>query len=411
MINSYDIVYDANFTNSCNEYNEKEESTQINADITNFITEEINITDIIYKDSIKVENSSKIIEEFNYYTEYFTEDDINTEETKKTNDEILYNITDIINGTNKNFEYPQSTSNNSENTQSITDIINGTNKNFEYPQSTSNNSENSQSITDIINRTNKNFEYQQSTSINSEITQSITNIINRTNKNFEYQQSTSINSEITQSITNIINVTNKNFDNPQSTSINSEITQSIIDKLNLSELITEYPKIQINEEIINKTKEEIINNITDIISDKEIGKNYEIKGDDFTIIMRPTNSKYFSNSNIVDFDECEIILRNHYNISNSSIITFFQMEIYNDDKNALYNQIKYFTYDEKKQELDLTLCKDIETKIRYSIKSSLDESALKDFSKLGIDILNIKDDFLVIYVIHILIQIKYDIRR
>ena len=69
------------------------------------------------------------------------------------------------------------------------------------------------------------------------------------------------------------------------------------------------------------------------------------------------------------------------------------MEIYNDDKNALYNQIKYFTYDDKKQELDLTLCKDIETKIYYSIKSSLDESALKDFSKLGIDILNIKDEF------------------
>ena len=48
--------------------------------------------------------------------------------------------------------------------------------------------------------------------------------------------------------------------------------------------------------------------------------------------MRPTNSKYFSNSNIVDFDECEIILRNHYNIFNSEIITFFEMEVYNNDK-------------------------------------------------------------------------------
>ena len=149
----------------------------------------------------------------------------------------------------------------------------------------------------------------------------------------------------------LFNGTNKNFDYPQSTSINSEITQSISDKLNLSEIITEYPKIQINEEKINKTKEEIINNITDIISDKEIGKNYEIKGDDFTIIIKPTNSSSFQNSTHVDFDKCEILLRNHYNISNSSIITFFQMEIYNDDKNALYNQIKYFTYDDKKQEL------------------------------------------------------------
>ena len=71
------------------------------------------------------------------------------------------------------------------------------------------------------------------------------------------------------------------------------------------------------------------------------------------------------------------------------------MEINNNDANALYNQIKYFTYDDKKQELDLSLCEDIETKIHYNMKgdSNLDISTINDFKDKGVDIFNIEDDF------------------
>ena len=71
------------------------------------------------------------------------------------------------------------------------------------------------------------------------------------------------------------------------------------------------------------------------------------------------------------------------------------MEIKKDDQNALYNQIKYFTYDDKKQELDLNLCNDIETQIHYNLKedSNIDILAVDGFKKKGIDIFNIKDEF------------------
>jgi len=163
--------------------------------------------------------------------------------------------------------------------------------------------------------------------------------------------------------------------------------------LSQTEVIKEISKIKIEE--TKKSKEEVINNITDIIKDKEIGKNYIIKGEDFTIIIKPTNSTNPENSTYIEFDQCEKILREKYNISNSSIITFFQMEIDNKDETVLYNQIKYFTYDDKKQELNLSLCNNIETKIHYSIKenSNLDLSTINQFKNIGVDILNIKDKF------------------
>ena len=131
------------------------------------------------------------------------------------------------------------------------------------------------------------------------------------------------------------------------------------------------------------------------MADKEIGKNYEIKGNDFTLIIKPTNTPPLPNTTHVEFNECEQMLRKEYNISNASIITFFQMEIYNEDNKALYNQIKYTTYDEQLRELDLSLCKDVNTQIHYAIKdnSNLDLLSVSNYKKMGVDILDINDDF------------------
>ena len=81
-------------------------------------------------------------------------------------------------------------------------------------------------------------------------------------------------------------------------------------------------EIIVEKVITNKTKEDIINNIENLMADKEIGKNYEVKGSDFTLIIKPTNTPPLPNTTHVEFDECEQILRKKYNISNTSIITF-----------------------------------------------------------------------------------------
>ena len=153
--------------------------------------------------------------------------------------------------------------------------------------------------------------------------------------------------------------------------------------------------IVIEKKETNLTKEEVINNISAIMSDKEIGKTYEIKGDDFTIIIKPTNSPRLPNTTHVEFDVCEQIIRKEYNISNESIITFFQMEIDNENDNALYNQIKYTIYDDELKEIDLSLCNDIDTQIHYAIKdnTNLDLKSVSNFKNLGVDVLDINDDF------------------
>ena len=72
-----------------------------------------------------------------------------------------------------------------------------------------------------------------------------------------------------------------------------------------------------------------------------------------------------------------------------------QIEFNNDEENSLYNQIKYFIYDDQKKLLNLSLCENISTPIYYSIKSnsSLDISTISNFKESGTDILNIKDKF------------------
>ena len=171
----------------------------------------------------------------------------------------------------------------------------------------------------------------------------------------------------------------------------SDLDKNISDSLN----IKTFEEENIEKIITKHSKEEILNNVTEFIQDKEIGKNYKIEGEGFSLIIKPTNSTAFENSTHVDFEKCEQILREKYNISNSSIITFFQMELTNNDENALYNQIKYFTYDDKKQELNLSLCEDIKTKIHFLLKngSNLDKSTINKFKNLGVDIFNIKDEF------------------
>ena len=193
---------------------------------------------------------------------------------------------------------------------------------------------------------------------------------------------------------------------PEETTYINEILTTNIFLAKTYLIIPEYNSTYVKE-VIRKSKEEIFSNISNILEDRKIGVYYEIKGEDFSIVIKPTNSTPLPNTTHVEFDECEQLIRYKYNISNSSIITFVQIEINNDNNDALYNQIKYFIYDEQMKELDLSLCQDIETQIHYAIKNNtnLDISSISNFKDKGIDIFDLRDKFLQIYSIHILIQI------
>ena len=115
---------------------------------------------------------------------------------------------------------------------------------------------------------------------------------------------------------------------------------------------------EINKLKVNIIKENLFEKISDIIDEIEVEKIYEKNNDDFSIYIYPTNSTHFPSSIHVNFSECEKILRNHYKIPDSSIMSFLQIELNNDVSNSLINQVEYQAYDGKKTLLDLSLCDD-----------------------------------------------------
>ena len=153
----------------------------------------------------------------------------------------------------------------------------------------------------------------------------------------------------------------------------------------------------IHEEIINITKENIIKELPSIIDNIEIGQIYKKKGEDFSILIYPTNSTYLTTITHVNFSECEAILRNHYHIPESSIMTFLQIELENDDSKSLINQVEYQAFDGNKTFLDLSLCENVNIQVIYSIKNKslvdFDKDKAIYFKQSGIDIFNINDSF------------------
>ena len=145
---------------------------------------------------------------------------------------------------------------------------------------------------------------------------------------------------------------------------------------------------------MNITKQNLADYLPYILENIKREKIYEISDKDFDLKIKPSNES-FPNSTNVDFLPCENILREHYNISDSRIITFLQMELKNKDENSLINNIGYQVYDDQNTILDLSLCNDTNIQIFYLIKSnsSLNISFVSNFKDLNIDIFNINDLF------------------
>ena len=123
-------------------------------------------------------------------------------------------------------------------------------------------------------------------------------------------------------------------------------------------------------EKIETKKGKIMEELPNIIKNIEIGKIYEKIGEDYSILIYPTNSTYLTSKTHVNFSECETILRNHYKIPDSDIMTFLQIELNNENSKSLINQVEYQVYDGKKTLLNLSLCDNIEIQVVYAIKNN-----------------------------------------
>ena len=147
-------------------------------------------------------------------------------------------------------------------------------------------------------------------------------------------------------------------------------------------------------ENFNITKENILKEIQSIAENIEIGKTYKKEEEDFSLYIYPTNSTFLTSVTHVNFSECESILRKHYKMPDTSIMTFFQIELKNDDSTSLINQVEYQAY-YNNTFLDLSLCNNTNIKVYYSIKdnSLIDFSSVASFKDSGIDIFNINDSF------------------
>jgi hypothetical protein len=146
---------------------------------------------------------------------------------------------------------------------------------------------------------------------------------------------------------------------------------------------------------INVTKEELENHLDDIIEQVEIGQRYEINGNDYNITITSIDDIDNFKSTYADLSICEQILRKTKNISEDKTLTMLQIEIDKMNSQSLTNQVEYVVYDEEKNQLDLSCCKNIPIKVTYEIKEGaiLNQTMIEYFSDMDVDIFNIKDSF------------------
>ena len=149
--------------------------------------------------------------------------------------------------------------------------------------------------------------------------------------------------------------------------------------------------IEINE-YMNKTAKEMINNLDELIQDKEPTMSYVVKGEEFQLYIKPINS-YIEDSSInIYLNECEEILKQK---NPSSFYTIVQINLKNNHSNCLVDQVEYKIYDDNKQSVDLSICNEVDIKVEYKIQNTslINMDQVKTFNDKGIDVFNIKDTF------------------
>ena len=177
------------------------------------------------------------------------------------------------------------------------------------------------------------------------------------------------------------------------------ILSNILIKPTTSPVILAYNQnMKLNETIeikIDKKIEDIINDIDTALENYDVGKIYEIFGDDYNIKISPINTK--ANGKIltyIEFGKCENILREKNGLNSSSILTIYQIEIYNNNQQSLIYNVEYAVFNENKERLDLSVCQNELIEINYQINTSnINITKIAYYSDLGIDLFNIKEEF------------------
>ena len=186
---------------------------------------------------------------------------------------------------------------------------------------------------------------------------------------------------------------NINFlDNSENINNNSTLNYTLINSFQEINFVT---IDNINMAELNITKNEMINNLKNIMEQIEIGKNYKLEGEDYDIVISPINTYKSLNTTYVDLGECSDILRRKHNLSSEEIISILQIEIHSLNEKVLSNKVEYLLYDEKRNQLDLSFCEDIPIAIDYKIKNTslINTSLISYYSNLNVDIFNHNDSF------------------
>ena len=139
----------------------------------------------------------------------------------------------------------------------------------------------------------------------------------------------------------------------------------------------------IKSHIISCIKEEIINGTMSPLLSKVLDDNEDLFIQDINIIYQITstfnqNNNKYMNLSIIRLDECENILKEHYNISKEEPLIIFKIEIH--EYGLLIPIIEYEIYNSKGKikSLNLSYCKN--KKINITIPVTIDENNLSFYN-------------------------------
>ena len=141
-------------------------------------------------------------------------------------------------------------------------------------------------------------------------------------------------------------------------------------------------------------RDQIRDNRNSIMEYVEPGQSYELKGDDYSIRIAPMGERK-EGSTSIDFRECEMKLRDYYNLTENDTLSVFQTETASSNNRSLTNKVQYVVYDENNNLLNLSVCEDQQIRVNYAIKEDSDFNLTKYsyFEDQGIDILNSSEPF------------------
>ena len=146
---------------------------------------------------------------------------------------------------------------------------------------------------------------------------------------------------------------------------------------------------------IDFNQSHVFNNLDTIFKGFDKDNSHFVEGDGFSLLIKSTNEALDQNVTQVDFSNCEKILREKNNLSDSYNLTILQINTKPTDSRVLTDTVQYKVYDEDNNEMDLSVCNDIKININYVLNDNdvLDMTKLTMFKNMDVDIINLEDDF------------------